>query len=400
VSWNPLSRFPGLNERSRFGALSKNRSHLEIIELTRREEIAFGGTALIYRLTYSNGWREVEKTLLPKFHTKPDYENLQVREFEILESLSHPLIIRPVRLRSKPALGGGITNCLILEYVEGVSLSQLWPFVDSLDSVTRVGWAYELLAQLSSAVAYLGEHGVVHGDISPENVLIQRNGLMKLIDFGVASKSGTESSFLVAGRNYFRAPELKVSGGTSHSGDIFAVGRIFTQLLGDGVAEEPAHNEIVKMVTESRKLPALSLPPSGWFEGVTPVPPADMLQPKVSFRPKTKLTLKPSFFSKHRKAVLCALLLLLTPFITTPLPLRAKLTVNTLPYSMVIFRAVNGYVQFDTPIIGVSIPSGKHRIEFIIPSQNYRHIVKHIAVLPGDNVKIFEDFQNLDTLDK
>lgn len=376
-------------------------TQLEVIELASRLEMAIGGTALIYRLIYSNGWREVEKSLTPKYQTKLEYENLQRREFEILSELNHPLIIRPVRLRPQPALGGGTTNVLFLEYLDGVSLAELWDFVRSLDSVPRLNWAYEILGQLSSVVSYLGKNGIVHGDIAPENIIIQKNGLIKLLDFGVATREGEGSlSFMVAGRNYFRAPELRSSGGTSHKGDVFAVGRIFEQLLGDGAAEESPHRELLKRVTEQRELPPISFDESGWFPGLSPMPPAEKLEPKVRLRPKTKLTPRPSFFDKHRKVLLTLGVFVSVPFISSFQPRRAKITVNTLPYSSVIFVNVNAQIQYETPVIGLSVPSGEHIIEIIIPEQNHRHVTRHIAVLPGDHAKLFEDFRNLDTLKK
>src|SRR5690606_41766943 len=63
------------------------------------------------------------------------------------------------------------------------------------------------------AVGHMHQKGIIHGDLNPENILITQQGFVRLIDFGVATeKEGPRHDFRVAGRQYFRAPELLKTG--------------------------------------------------------------------------------------------------------------------------------------------------------------------------------------------
>jgi len=82
------------------------------------------------------------------------------------------------------------------------------------------------------------------------------------------------------------------------------------------------------------------------------------------------------------------------------LPQSGKITINTMPPSHFGMPAVNADVRFETPLISMVVPSGSIKIDFVLPSQNNRRIVREVRVSPGQHVKLFEDFSNLDTLRK
>ena len=55
-------------------------------------------------------------------------------------------------------------------------------------------------------------------------------------------------------------------------------------------------------------------------------------------------------------------------------------------------------IRYETPIPYLAIPSGDLEVEFVIPNMNNRKVIRRIRALPGQHVKLFEDFQNLDNL--
>ena len=101
----------------------------------------------------------------------------------------------------------------MLEYVEGVSLAQLghgcW---------LPPAEIAEIAAQLEHALQDLHARGVFHGDLSPQNVLIDTSGRLRLLDFGLAN--GTRVS------PPFAAPERLAGGPADAAGDLFALGRV------------------------------------------------------------------------------------------------------------------------------------------------------------------------------
>ncbi|MEE4202619.1 MAG: protein kinase, partial [Halieaceae bacterium] len=91
------------------------------------------------------------------------------------------------------------THWLLSEFIDGVSLASgdmLWPAQAVLP----------LLIELTSALVAMADAGVVHCDISPGNVLVDVNGRVRLVDFGIAARAGETVSG--AGTPGFAAPEV------------------------------------------------------------------------------------------------------------------------------------------------------------------------------------------------
>src|SRR5690606_30786269 len=151
----------------------KKVSKEETITLLKRDEIAVGGTALIYLKTYSNGTSEVEKRLSPRFQGQRDYEALNQREYSILSKLNHFFIVKPLRLVTEPSvIFEETTEVLYLESVPGIDLSQFLPILETYSKERRKKFTLTLAQQLFSVATYLRGEGVVHGDLSPENILL------------------------------------------------------------------------------------------------------------------------------------------------------------------------------------------------------------------------------------
>jgi serine/threonine protein kinase len=83
--------------------------------------------------------------------------------------------------------------------------------------------ATNFLVQICSALAYAHQHGVVHRDINPSNIIVQPNDQIKILDFGLACPAGTED-FSNAGTVYYMAPEQINGGPVDQRTDIYALG--------------------------------------------------------------------------------------------------------------------------------------------------------------------------------
>lgn len=103
-----------------------------------------------------------------------------LREAEILSAFDHPNLVRVTNLDldARPPF-------LVMELVEGRQLT-----IDLMNGPLHLEVALRRFAQLVDAIAYLHRRRVFHRDIKPENVMVQTDGSVKLVDFGLAKESG------------------------------------------------------------------------------------------------------------------------------------------------------------------------------------------------------------------
>lgn len=136
------------------------------------------------------------------------------REAEISARLNHPNIITVFDVGSDPKVG----PFLAMEYIEGASLSALIKKGLLPDAGMR------LLIQGMSALMAAEQGGIIHRDIKSENMLISRDGRLKLMDFGIArrNESRLTQAGMVFGTPSYTAPELLVGGEPSAGTDCYA----------------------------------------------------------------------------------------------------------------------------------------------------------------------------------
>jgi serine/threonine-protein kinase len=116
-----------------------------------------------------------------------------------------------------------------MEYVDGPSLAQV------LDGgPLPPGRVLDLVAQAGEALAAAHEAGLVHRDIKPQNILLSRDGLVKLTDFGISFAAGAASltaAGTVLGTSGYLAPERLEGGRGTAAGDVYALGVVAYQAL-------------------------------------------------------------------------------------------------------------------------------------------------------------------------
>jgi serine/threonine-protein kinase len=146
------------------------------------------------------------------------------REAEVVAKLSHPNIVTIYDVGEDLDL-----SYLAMEYLEGDNLER-YARKDALMSIRRV---IELTTQVCDALEYAHGHGIVHRDVKPANIMVLKNGLVKVTDFGIAraTASSKTRTGVIKGTPYYMSPEqisgMKVDGRS----DIFSLGIVFYQLL-------------------------------------------------------------------------------------------------------------------------------------------------------------------------
>lgn len=152
---------------------------------------------------------------------KAAYQQRQRKELEILMMLQHQNVVTTYGLEEVDGLG----RCIVMEYVDGVTLR------DWLQGKTTRQARRRVARELIDAVRYIHSKGVVHRDLKPENILVTRNGEnIKLIDFGLADTDGHAVLKQPAGTPRYMSPEQKVKAEADARNDIYSLGIIMEQM--------------------------------------------------------------------------------------------------------------------------------------------------------------------------
>ncbi|MGD1157482.1 MAG: TIR domain-containing protein [Terriglobia bacterium] len=183
-----------------------------------------GGLGSVYwGKTRPEGAPVVFKTVVGNVGT-PRYLD---REYRVLSKLSHPNI---VQVYEQFVLDG--TLWIAMERIDGVSLFEALPRAGA-SALSHV--AARVFGQLQNALEYLHDHRIVHGDLSPGNLLVDPYGVLKLVDFEHSRLLGVDESEYwpagsIAGTPLYMSPE-HLSGSPTVESDYFVVGTLLLEHL-------------------------------------------------------------------------------------------------------------------------------------------------------------------------
>ncbi|MDB5220911.1 MAG: Serine/threonine-protein kinase PknB, partial [Myxococcaceae bacterium] len=148
------------------------------------EALGSGAISTIYRAVQEPLGRIVAlKALKTQISPTSSFGEQLDREAKILRDLAHPNVVLLLDV-ARTASGRPF---LVLENVEGPSLHQLLAKkrILGVDAALAVGCG------ICAALEHVHERGVVHRDVKPSNVLLTNNGVVKMIDFGIAQRART-----------------------------------------------------------------------------------------------------------------------------------------------------------------------------------------------------------------
>jgi len=121
--------------------------------------------------------------------------------------------------------------CIILEYIDGWSLVEFLDRHRSLGRRVDVELAVFIASRVCRALQYVYEKAsIVHRDVSPSNIMMTREGTVKLIDFGIATRSGTRDETLT-GKPAYMAPEMVLEMRADNRSDLFSLGAVLFEML-------------------------------------------------------------------------------------------------------------------------------------------------------------------------
>jgi serine/threonine protein kinase len=181
---------------------------------------------LARRIDRPGASRLVIKALRSDLASKPEAVETFKAKTRIASLASHPHLVRTVEV-------GGSTDgapFIAMEFVDGIKLSQLL----SRDVQIPIGIAVEIARQIASALDHLhtledenGPLAVVHLEVSPENVILTRDGRAKLVDVGVPATSVRWDAGHIVSNVAFLAPEqTRRERQIDQGADLFSLGRL------------------------------------------------------------------------------------------------------------------------------------------------------------------------------
>ena len=204
--------------------LAKLFPQLEIISLIGR-----GGMGAVYKARQPLLDRIVALKILPGAVARgKDFSDRFTREARALAKLNHPNI---VMVHEFGQING--QPYFIMEYVDGANLRQLEQ-AGKLSSRE----ALQIVPQICEALQFAHDAGIVHRDIKPDNILLDKKGRVKIADFGIAKILGTAEDPAIPvtqgaiGTPHYMAPEQVEKPQTvDHRADIFSLGVVFYEML-------------------------------------------------------------------------------------------------------------------------------------------------------------------------
>lgn len=166
-----------------------------------------------------------------------------VDEIKILFNISHPNIVRIYNYYLYP---NAKTGFLQMEYVDGLCINQYAPM-----PWDEKGWE-DIFAEVIGAFEYLEKNHILHRDIRPENILIDKNGNVKIIDFGFGKQlngSRNDGNSILLNWPATEMPnEVQLNQEYDERTEIYFVGTLFRHLLGDSIKDFRYQHIIEKMV--------------------------------------------------------------------------------------------------------------------------------------------------------
>lgn len=223
------------------------------------EKIGEGGMAEVYKARDIRLGRLVAmKILRRELASDPEFLERFNREARSAAKLSHPNIISVYDIEEDEGL-----HFILMEYLEAVDLRT---YIAGLPAPPSEKKIVGILKKILEALAFAHKNGIVHRDLKPRNILIAKDEMIKVTDFGIAralfSDTLTQTGTLVGSVHYF-SPEQAQGGPAEPAADLYSLGIVMFELLCGRLPFE-GDNPIsvaLKHVQETPPLPS-SLNPS------------------------------------------------------------------------------------------------------------------------------------------
>jgi serine/threonine-protein kinase len=190
-----------------------------------KSELGRGAMGVVYRAEDPRLGRPVAlKTMSPSVAGDPELLQRFYREAQSAGKLSHPNIVTIYDIDEADGI-----PFIAMEFLEGESLKQIIATRKDLTIVKKV----DVMVQTCRGLHYAHQHGIVHRDVKPANIVVVKDGTVRIVDFGIARIAGGSMTRtgIVLGTPMYMSPEQVLGHAVDARSDIFSAGVILYELL-------------------------------------------------------------------------------------------------------------------------------------------------------------------------
>ena len=205
------------NEKNYIGVLLDDR--YEILE-----KIGEGGMAVVYKAFCHRLSRFVAvKIMREEMAADEEFKRRFCAESHAIAMLSHPNIVAVYDVSHSDDV-----EYIVMELVDGITLKQY------MDKRGAISWkeALHFTKQITKALAHAHSRGIIHRDIKPQNIMLLKDGTIKVADFGIAAlENEMQESGQAVGSIHYIAPEQARGENPDARSDIYSLGIVMYEML-------------------------------------------------------------------------------------------------------------------------------------------------------------------------
>ncbi len=278
------------------------------------DRIAMGGMAEVFQAKRVGveGFEKIVavKRILPHLSTNKGFVEMFIIEAKMVAGLSHPNIVQIFEL-------GKIDDSyfIAMEFIDGMDLRTILTRVREKGTIPDVDLAALIASKVGSALEYAHRQcdaegkplRIVHRDVSPQNILISKEGEVKLVDFGIAKaaiKASHTDSGSLRGKLLYMSPEQAWGRAIDNRSDIFSLGVVlFEMLTGRTLFTGDSEMSILERVREARVIPPSTLNPAVPIELEAVVTRALRRDPEERYPDASEMLIHLDTYLRRRAAV-------------------------------------------------------------------------------------------------
>ena len=219
------------------------------------KKLGEGGMGVVYKAQDTKLDRFVALKFLPAPLAASEQDKARfIQEAKSAAALNHPNVCSIIDIQEHDDPQGGKQMFIVMEFVDGQTLQE------KKSSITQKQ-AIDYAIQIAEGLAAAHEKGIVHRDIKPENIMIRKDGIVQVMDFGLAKLVGvsrlTKQGATVGTLGYM-SPEQVQGQETDHRSDIFSFGVLLYEMLTGRSPFNGAHESAILYEIVNVDVPPMS----------------------------------------------------------------------------------------------------------------------------------------------